>query len=421
MNYQETLNYLFEQLPMFQRIGAAAYKADLGNIIALCNLLLHPQNQYPCIHIAGTNGKGSVTHILAAILQAKGYKTGVFTSPHYKDYRERIKIDGKLISKQFVMQFVEKYQNDFKQIDASFFEITNALAFYYFAKKKVDVAIIETGMGGRLDSTNIIHPIVSIITNISFDHTQFLGDTLAKIAAEKAGIIKEKTPVIIGESTETTHPVFLENSKAKNAPIVFANENPLITDFISKKKKSTFWYYGIKYKTDLTGDYQAKNMNTAFAALPYIDKYLPISQKAVKKGIRHVKSATYFIGRWMLIQRNPLVIFDSAHNEAGIIEVIKQLKKYKYHQLHIVYGTVSDKNIENIAAILPPEAKYYFCKPAIPRGKDTAILQKEMKKSGISGITCNSVKAAYTLALQSAKKNDLIIVTGSIFVVAELL
>lgn len=421
MNYQETLSYLFEQLPMFQRIGAAAYKADLGNINALCNLLQHPQNQYPCIHIAGTNGKGSVTHILAAILQAKGYKTGVFTSPHYKDYRERIKIDGKLISKQFVMQFVEKYKADFKQIDASFFEITNALAFYYFAKKKVDVAIIETGMGGRLDSTNIIYPIVSIITNISFDHTQFLGDTLAKIAAEKAGIIKEKTPVIIGESIEATHSVFLENSKAKNAPIVFANENPLITDFISKKKKSTFWYYGIKYKTDLTGDYQAKNMNTAFTALPYIDKYLPLSQKAVKKGIRHVKSTTYFIGRWMLIQRNPLVIFDSAHNEAGIAEVIKQLKKYKYHQLHIVYGTVSDKNIEKIATVLPHEAKYYFCKPAIPRGKDTVILQEEMKKMGICGIACDSVKAAYTLALQSAQKNDLIIVTGSIFVVAELL
>lgn len=422
MKYAEAVDYLLSQLPMFQRIGAAAYKADLGNITQLCDLLGNPQQKLRCIHIAGTNGKGSVTHIIASILQEAGYKVGVYTSPHYKDYRERIKINGKLINKRFVTNFVKQYKDDFAKINASFFEITNALAFHYFHVKEVDFAIIETGMGGRLDSTNIINPLVSIITNISYDHQQFLGNTLPKIAAEKAGIIKEKTPAIVGEWQKETATIFNSEADKKNAPLSYASlECPL-----KKRTEYThglsFEWNGKKYKTDISGKYQFKNIATVLQAVEILKQQgVKISEKALSGGLKKVKKNTYFIGRWTLIQKKPLVYFDSAHNEAGIEELSTQIAQLNYKKLHFVYGTVSDKDLSKIFPLLPKNALYYCCKPDIPRGKNEQDLLSEFEKNGFMAKAFPSVKKAYKTALKNASKNDLIIVSGSIFVVAEVL
>ena len=406
LNYSETLKYLLEQLPMFQRVGAAAYRADLGNITRLCDILGNPQNDLKCIHIAGTNGKGSVTHIIASILQEQGYKVGLFVSPHYKDYRERIKINGKFISQKFVTRFVEENIEQFKSVDASFFEITTAMAFQYFKEKKVNFAVIETGMGGRLDSTNIITPLLSVITNISLDHQQFLGNTLAKIASEKAGIIKKGIPVVIGETQKETQPVFVKKAKALGSAIVFADK--------VKQDKAGF-------KSYLHGAYQQKNIPTALAAIQALQKQgIKVSEKSVKKGLNNVIKNTAFIGRWMVIDKKPLTIFDSAHNEGGIRELVKGIGKNAKGTLHFVFGTVADKDISNVLALLPKKARYYFCKANIPRGLDATELQKKAAASKLNGEVYPSVKKAYKAARANAGKNDTILVSGSVFIVAEV-
>ncbi|MBS1594336.1 MAG: bifunctional folylpolyglutamate synthase/dihydrofolate synthase [Bacteroidetes bacterium] len=421
MTYKEAVDYLLNQLPMFQRIGAAAYRADLGNITALSEILGHPERGTRFIHVAGTNGKGSVTHIIASILQAQGYKVGVFTSPHYRDYRERIKINGQLVTRPFITRFVNDNLEKFKAVNASFFEITTAMAFAYFQEKKVDYAIIEVGMGGRLDSTNIITPLLSVITNISFDHTQFLGNTLPLIAGEKAGIIKPHVPVVIGETHPETKDVFISTADKNNAPITFADKKIRLSDFKTEATGSVFSVGGKTYKSDLTGDYQKKNIATGLAAIQQLQAAgVKITDNAIAKGLKQVKTSTYFIGRWMVMSKKPLVIFDSAHNEGGIKELAAQLRKLSYDQLHFVYGTVSDKDITHILSLLPKKAAYYFCKPDIPRGKDAMGLQQEAAAQKLKGAIYTSVKQAYKAALAKAGKNDLVVVSGSIFVVAEL-
>ncbi|MCW3127972.1 MAG: Bifunctional protein FolC [Bacteroidetes bacterium] len=422
MNYKEAVEYLLEQLPMFQRIGAAAYRADLGNITALSEILEHPERATKFIHIAGTNGKGSVTHIIASILQAQGYKVGVFTSPHYKDYRERIKINGKLISRPFITKFVTENKKKFVSVNASFFEITTAMAFEYFKEKKVDYAIIEVGMGGRLDSTNIITPLLSVITNISFDHTQFLGDTLPLIAAEKAGIMKPQVPVVIGETHPETREVFIKQATKQHSPMTFADKEIKLSSFKSDIKGISFVLDKKQYSSDLSGEYQRKNITTAIEAIGKLQSLGEgISANAIKKGLKQIKSSTYFIGRWMVMGKKPQVIFDSAHNEGGIRELTAQLKKMSFKNLHFVYGTVGDKDITKILSLLPKKAVYYFCKPNIPRGKDVNELYTEAIAQKLKGGTYPSVTKAYRTALANAGKDDLVLVSGSIFVVAEVL
>ena len=422
MNYPEAVKYLLEQLPMFQRIGAAAYRADLGNITALCHILDNPQNATKFIHIAGTNGKGSVTHIIASILQAQGYKVGVFVSPHYKDYRERIKINGKLITRPFISRFVSENMERFKSVNASFFEITTAMAFQYFKEKKVDYAIIETGMGGRLDSTNIITPLLSVITNISYDHTQFLGNTLPAIAAEKAGIIKANIPVVIGETHTETKDVFVKQATALHSPITFADKALKLSNFTSTMKGLSFSLDKKQYHSDLSGDYQMKNIRTAWAAIIALQKDgVAIKESAIRSGLTAVKSSTYFIGRWMIMGQKPLLIFDSAHNEGGIKELVAQVKKLDFAHLHFVYGTVADKDITPILSLLPKKASYYFCKPNIPRGKEVNELYTEANAQKLKGTAYPSVKKALKAALSKASKDDLVMVGGSIFVVAEVI
>ena len=407
MTYKKVLNYLLEQLPMFQRIGPAAYRTDLKNITALCDILGNPQKDLKCIHVAGTNGKGSVTHIIASILQEQGYKTGVFVSPHYKDYRERIKINGKYIAKSFDKKFVAKNIKKFKTVNASFFEITTAMAFEYFKEKKVDFAIIETGMGGRLDSTNIITPVLSVFTNISYDHQQFLGNTLAKIAKEKAGIVKPGVPVVIGEYQKETKPVFAAAAKANKAEMFLAYKTAVAENV----------------NTDLKGSYQRKNISTALKAIEVLKQQnITISEKSIRKGLKHVRKNTSFIGRWMVVKKHPLTVFDSAHNEAGIKELQKEIKKTSFKHLHIVLGTVNDKDLSKSLPLMPKEATYYFCKADIPRGLDADVLRKEAKKKfGLSGEAYPSVKKAFKAARHAAAKEDMILVTGSIFIVAEVL
>jgi len=391
---------------MFQRVGAAAYRNDLTNIIKLCQLLGNPQKNLKCIHVAGTNGKGSVTHLLASVLQEEGYKVGVFVSPHYKDYRERIKINGKLISKKFVTGFVEKNQTKFKNINASFFEISTVMAFEYFKQKQVDFAVIEVGMGGRLDSTNIITPLISVITNISLDHQKFLGNTIAKISAEKAGIIKPKVPVVIGETQKLSKPVFNKKAEETSSRIFFADTEV--------RKKS--------FSTDLKGSYQQKNISTALKAIEVLKtEGIKISAKSISKGLKHVGKNTSFIGRWMVMKEKPFTVFDSAHNEGGIRELNQEINNLKHLNLHFVYGTVADKDISRVLALLPKTAKYYFCKADIPRGLDAVELKKQGGKFKLKGEVYPSVKSAFKAAKSNAKKNDMILVSGSVFVVADLL
>ncbi len=391
---------------MFQKVGASAYRKDLHNIIKLCDILGNPQRDMKFIHVAGTNGKGSVTHIIASILQEQGYKVGVFVSPHYIDYRERIKINGKLIGKKFVTRFVSENIEQFKTINASFFEITNAMAFAYFKEQKTDFVVLETGMGGRLDSTNIVTPLVSVITNISYDHQQFLGNTLPLIAGEKAGIIKPDVPVIIGETQKETALVFIKKARQTKSKILFAD----------KHKR------GSGLKTDLQGDYQKKNINTAIAAIEELRiTGVEISNKAIKKGLKHVASNTSFIGRWMVVQKKPLVIYDSAHNEGGLRELRKGIASLKYQKLRFVYGTVGDKDISKNLKLLPKDAIYYFCKADIPRGLDAYELKAQAAKFKLRGEAFSSVPHALKAAKKHGGKNDLIVVAGSVFVVAEVL
>lgn len=415
---------------MFHRVGAAAYKANLDNTIAIDALLNHPHQSFKTIHVAGTNGKGSTSHMLAAILQQAGYKTGLYTSPHLKDFRERIRVNGKMISKEYVSHFVEHYKNDFENIKPSFFEWTVGLAFDYFRKKKVEVAVIEVGLGGRLDSTNIITPLLSVITNIGWDHANLLGDTLEKIAAEKAGIIKENVPVVIGETQAATKNVFIAVSEEKNAPIIFAGNNyrailkkdsslkndKLIIDVLKEGKICLK-----NIKLDLTGYYQLKNICTVIQSIELLQKHFPVKEKNMYDALKNVKQLTGLRGRWEIISKNPLTICDTGHNADGISEILKQLKIIKFHKLHFVLGMVNDKDISGILKLLPKKAMYYFCKANIPRGADASELQRMGKMWDLEGKAFRSVKESFNSAKKSAGKNDLVFVGGSTFTVAEVI
>lgn len=432
MTYRETLNYLFSQLPMYQRIGHAAYKADLTNTIEICRILGNPEQflNRRCIHIAGTNGKGSTSHFLASILQAAGYKTGLYTSPHLKDFRERIKINGKMIPKKKIIAFVEKHKTAFKKIQPSFFEMTVGLAFDYFKNEKVDIAIIETGMGGRLDSTNVISPLLSVITNIGWDHEHFLGNTLAKIAAEKAGIIKSGIPVVIGETHKETANIFKAKAKSEKAKIYFADKLFAIKSPHLTGKRKQYLEVDIiegrtvflkKVHSELTGIYQHKNLKTVAASVKLLrEQGFKISNKAFHKGLKNVVSQTGIMGRWQKLYTSPLAYCDTGHNIDGIKEVLAQIALTKHKKLHFVLGVVSDKKIEPVLNILPKNASYYFCRPQIPRGLSELELMNKAIASGLEGNAYKSVKSAYKAALQQAKSKDLVFVGGSTFVVAEV-
>ncbi|MEZ5083569.1 MAG: folylpolyglutamate synthase/dihydrofolate synthase family protein [Bacteroidales bacterium] len=431
MNYQQTLEFLFSRLPMFQRIGAAAYKADLNTTLQICHRLNQPQNKFKSIHIAGTNGKGSVSHLLASVFQEAGYKTGLFTSPHLKDFRERIKIDGVNIQENYIVNFVEKNIPLIDDLSPSFFEYTFALAITYFAEKKVDVAIMETGMGGRLDSTNVISPELSVITNIGFDHTQFLGDTLQKIAVEKAGITKPGIPVVIGETQETVKDVFVHTAQKYKAKIYFADELAFVSDFSPANRNSSFVKFDAelqgKFKINslhcpLTGDYQKKNLKTLFGVLSVLnDLDYTFSNDQIRKGIEKVITNTGISGRWQVLKENPLIICDTGHNVDGIKYVVNQLRSMKFSKLHMVIGMVNDKNVNDILSLLPGDATYYFCKANIPRGMDATMLKSLAGNFGLRGDVYDSVSSAYNAATKNAIPNDLIFIGGSTFVVAEIL
>ena len=413
---------------MFQRVGPTAFKKDLTNTLKLCKHLENPENQFRSVHIAGTNGKGSTAHMLASVLQCSGLQVGLYTSPHLKDFRERIKINGVEIDRGYVMDFVENNRDQFELIKPSFFEMTVCLAFKYFADQKVDIAIVETGMGGRLDSTNVLQPLLSVITNISYDHTQYLGNTIEEIAFEKAGIIKEKTPVIIGESQPTSDEVFEKIAQQKNAPLLYADKQYQIeivsadTDYLIANI-----YVGdkLRYKDlqiDLTGDYQAKNICTSIQTLEYLRNFdVDISVTHLFEGFRNVKSNTGFNGRWEVLSKDPLTICDIGHNNSGLAEVLKQLGRLNYGRLHFVFGMVNDKEESEILNLLPENAKYYFCKANIPRALDEVQLMKMALKAGLYGESFQSVHEAFVHAQNSADKEDIVFVGGSAFVVAEVL
>jgi len=412
---------------MFTRVGASAFKKDLTNTIILCEALDNPQHKFKSIHVAGTNGKGSTSHMLASVLQSQGYKTGLYTSPHLKDFRERIRINGKMISKTEVISFVKVQQKLIEKTEPSFFEVTVAMAFDHFAKHKVDVAIIEVGLGGRLDSTNIITPEISVITNISLDHMNMLGNTLREIAGEKAGIIKKNIPVVIGETQEESAPVFITKAKELGAPIVFADSILSAKDFKIKHNKLILSIYqesNIKYKnlqSDLTGVYQHKNILTVLETLAVLNNETDIKtdQNAIYKGISQVKKQTGLQGRWQTLGKNPLVICDTGHNEAGITEVIKNINQMPYQNLHIVFGMVNDKDISKVLSLMPKHATYYFCKPDLERGLAADELKKQANLFNLEGNSYPSVVKAKETAIQSAGVNDLIFIGGSTFVVAE--
>lgn len=404
MNYQETTNWLFNQLPVYQLQGRSAYKEDLTNTILLANHVGNPEKLLKCIHVAGTNGKGSTSHLLASVFQEAGYKVGLYTSPHLKDFRERIKINGEDISEEYVCEFVAKNKSFFEANDLSFFEMTVGLAFEYFAKEKTDINIIEVGMGGRLDATNIISPLVSVITNIGFDHTQFLGNTLESIALEKAGIIKKNIPVIIGEYTSETKNVFTKKAQETNSDIYFAS------DLIQET-----------YNSSLLGDYQIHNKKTVQQTIKILQNQFKISEENIKNGFLNVIKNTGLQGRWQQINENPKTICDTAHNSHGLKIVLNQIQKEKFDELHIILGVVNDKDLDEILPLFPKNAKYYFCKPNILRGLDAEILQQKAKDFQLNGKVYNSVSNAYHEVLKSANKNDFIYIGGSTFVVAEVL
>ena len=408
MDYQETLQYLYEQVPMFQRIGGAAYKEGLDNTLALDAHFNHPHRLFRTIHVAGTNGKGSVSHTLAAILQSAGYKTGLYTSPHLVDFRERIRINGTPISKNYVVNFVEHERSFFEPLCPSFFELATAMAFKYFADEQVDVAVIEVGLGGRLDCTNIITPDLSIITNISFDHVQFLGNTLAKIAGEKAGIIKKGIPVVIGETTPETKPVFMAKATEVGAPIFFAEENDHED------------YPGMEY--ELKGIYQEKNKRTLFTALPLLKEAgYHIDEENVREGFAHVVELTGLMGRWQKLHDHPTLVCDTGHNVGGITYVVEQLRQQSCHQLHIVIGMVNDKDISGVLALLPKEAIYYFTQASVNRALPAKQLLHLATEAGLKGKAYVSVKNAVRAAMKKSLPEDFIFVGGSNFIVADLL
>jgi dihydrofolate synthase/folylpolyglutamate synthase len=427
MDYAQTLEYIFAKLPMYSRIGAAAYKADLDNTIKLCEALGNPQNKFKSIHVAGTNGKGSVSHSLSAILQTAGYKVGLYTSPHLKDFRERIKIDGMMCDEDFVVDYVEKIKYLIEEIEPSFFEITVAMAFEYFVLNEVDIAVIEVGLGGRLDSTNIITPELSIITNIGWDHMNMLGDSLEKIAFEKAGIIKTNIPVVIGETIKETKPVFERIANEKNAPIFFAQEKRYVTEWNYRHHQLQVNVADIKtddreiYKLDLTGIYQTKNILTVLEAAHQLRlQGWNIDEKILKKGLSEVKKLTGLHGRWEIIHESPAVILDVGHNEDGIKQITEQLELMTFDELHIVIGMVKDKEVSKVLSLLPKNANYYFTKAQIPRAMNENELAETAAVVGLHGKIFAEVNEALDAAKQHARKDDVILVCGSVFLVGEV-
>jgi len=430
MSYKEAIDYMNAQLPMFHRVGAAAYKANLNNTLALCKVLGDPQNSFKCIHIAGTNGKGSVAHMLSSILTQKGIRAGLYTSPHLKDFRERIRVNGKKISKAYVPAFLSKRMEEFELISPSFFELSVAMAFQYFKEQHVHVAIIEVGMGGRLDSTNIITPLLSVITNISLDHMQFLGDTVTKIAQEKAGIIKPGVPVVIGERQEAVDAVFKKQAKLMKSEITFASDHYSVVKIRNWGRKAVHLNVDAykdeavfikKIPCPLGGDYQMKNMVTLLGVIDELNKQgFGITEEHIKKGIRYSAVRTGLKGRWHVLSLKPLTICDTGHNEAGILEVVSQIETVSHEKLHFVLGTVSDKDPGLILKHLPVKATYYFCKADIPRGLDADSLKLAAEEHKLKGKSFKSVQKAYEAARLAAGPDDLIFIGGSTFVVGEV-
>ena len=427
MNYKETLDYLFNALPMFQRVGAAAYKADLTNTIALCSHLGNPQEQFKSIHVAGTNGKGSTSHTLASIFQSAGYKTGLYTSPHLKSFTERIRINDEEINKDDVVEFVATHKDFLDQLQPSFFEMTVGLAFWYFAKEQVDIAIIEVGMGGRLDSTNVISPELCVITNIGFDHTQFLGDTLPLIAGEKAGIIKQGVPVVVSHTQKEIQSVFLQKASSMEANLVFADQQWKVTR-TQNPDASPLARFQVKGRSDafelefgLRGDYQRFNLPGILEAVEQLrQKGWNLSKEALHMGLARVSEQTGLKGRWHILQTQPLTIADTGHNEAGILEVVNQLKRYTYSQLWMVIGMVNDKDISKVLDLLPKDATYIFCQASIPRAMDAHELASKAMEKGLMGQVIPKVTDAIEFARKNAGADDLIFIGGSTFVVAEI-
>lgn len=405
ITYSETVDWMFQQLPMYQQVGSKAYKIDLSNINKLVQQLHFPHHHFKTIHVAGTNGKGSVSHMLASILQESSFKVGLYTSPHLKDFRERIKINGKMIPEAEVVKFIAENKSFFEKESLSFFEMTVGMAFKFFAEEKVDIAVIEVGLGGRLDSTNIITPEVSVITNIGFDHMSILGNTLPLIAAEKGGIIKKRIPVVIGEYQEETFPVFKAIAEEKEAPLYLAED-----------------FSGITYVSDLKGHYQKKNIRTVSMALEVLrDLGWKLPPEAVQKGFKNVIPNTGLRGRWEILGEAPKVICDTAHNKEGLVYAMKQLQEEKFEDLHLVIGVVNDKDLDAVLPLFPREANYYFAKPNVPRGLDAEILRRKAAENELLGKVYNSVSEAYEAALLQASSSDIIYVGGSTFTVAEII
>lgn len=424
MTYTETVEYLFNSTPMFQNVGSAGYKEGLDNTITLDNHFDNPHKKFKTIHIGGTNGKGSCSHTIAAILQSAGYKVGLFTSPHLVDFRERIRINGVMIPEQYVVDFVENEKDFFEPLHPSFFELTTALAFKYFAENNVDIAVIEVGLGGRLDCTNIISPILSVITNIGFDHIQFLGNTLEKIASEKAGIIKNNTPVVIGETTPETRTVFIQKATSTNSAIYLAEENDIILSHQHSHNG------GIDYETktygaihgELSGLCQIKNTATILTAINVLAKIgLAIQPENIIEGFKHVCELTGLRGRWEKIEENPITICDTGHNVNGLEYIVKQLQQQKYEKLHIVFGMVNDKDIEGVLSIMPKDATYYFCQASVKRAMPSQQLKTLAEAHELKGNTFANVLDAYNSARQNASQNDFIYIGGSSFIVADLI
>ncbi|MEC5143761.1 folylpolyglutamate synthase/dihydrofolate synthase family protein [Chitinophaga sp. 212800010-3] len=426
--YQETLDYLYAQLPMFTRVGAAALKKDLHNTLALLEQSGHPEKGFKSIHVAGTNGKGSSSHMLAAVFQQAGYKTGLYTSPHLLDFRERIRVNGQMIAEDFVVRFTEDMRQHIADIRPSFFEMTVAMAFSYFQAEKVDIAIIETGLGGRLDSTNVIIPELSLITNISYDHKQILGDTLPLIAAEKAGIIKTGVPVVISETQSEVQEVFTDTAKSLQAPIHFADQewmeysNAIAGTHLDITLMDKRHEQMQHFRLDLNGQYQEKNLMGVLSSIKILQQQgWQISAEHITQALAHVKKLTGLRGRWEVVKEHPLTVLDVGHNEAGIREIVQQLGHVNYQQLHIVVGFVKDKEVEKVLPLFPSSAHYYFCKANIPRALDDVALAGMAAEHGLQGNAYSSVQEALKAAKQHAQPDDMILVCGSFFIVAEVM
>ncbi len=430
LDYSSTTQWLFEQLPMYQRVGSVAYKADLDNTVKILDAIGNPERKFKAIHIAGTNGKGSVAHIIASILQEAGYKTGLYTSPHLKDFRERIKVNGQVVGENFVVDFIDKHKGDFMEIGSSFFEMTVGMAFGFFASERVDIAVVETGLGGRLDSTNLCKPVVSVITNIGIDHTALLGNTLGQIAIEKAGIIKPGIPVVVGVHQHETDEIFTATCKKTNSTVAFAEDDVWVKLFYTGKpdyKSIDIWYKNDNIvaggKITLMGNYQKENVATAVRStlmLRESSTAYKITNNDIALGIENVIGNTGITGRWHKLGDNPLTICDTGHNIDGIKAIMEQINEQNYNELHFVLGMVNDKDIDSILNLLPKFANYYFCKPNIPRGLDADVLAEKAAEAGLVGLSYSSVRQAYSASENNAGVNDMIFIGGSTFVVAEI-